>query len=145
MELAKADKPDVPILHKNSTPLKWLESFKDCLYCTYGLRKAPLSYVVRDDDDIPDEADDSLTQGKAYGKTGLVPDEMIKILDHDDPWYKSDNTSVYLMLEEATRGTVYASTIKPFSRSKNGHSHLMLGIKLFFCNFSNLVEKHRGD
>ena len=126
VELAKADKPDVPILHKSSTPLKWLEAFKDCLYRTYGLRKAPLPYVVRDDVDVLDEADDPLKQGKAYGEAGLVLDKMIKRLDHDDPLYKSDNALVYSMLEEATRGTVYASIIKPFSRYKDGHSAWLL-------------------
>ncbi len=39
--------------------------------------------------------------------------------------YKSDNATVYSMLEEATRGTVYASTIKPFSRKKNGRGALL--------------------
>ena len=29
VELAEEDKPDVPALHKNSTPLKWIKSFKD--------------------------------------------------------------------------------------------------------------------
>ena len=122
LELAKEDKPEVPVLHKNSTPLKWIESFKDCLFRTYGIRKTPLLYVVREDDEVPDEGDDPLTAGKAYGESGSVLDELIKRLDHDDPLFKSDNAAVYGMLEKATRGTVYASTIKPFSRTKDGRS-----------------------
>ena len=31
LELAKEDKPDVPVLHKNSTPLKWIESYLNML------------------------------------------------------------------------------------------------------------------
>ena len=122
LELAKEDKPDVPVLHKNSTPLKWIESFRDCLYRTYGLRKTPLLYVVRDQADVPDEEEDPLLAGKAYGASNSVLDELIKRLNHDDPLYKSDNAMVYSMLEEATRGTIYATTIKPFSRSKDGRS-----------------------
>ena len=33
--------------------------------------------------------------------------------------------SVYYALEEATRSTSYAASIKPFQRSKNGHSALL--------------------
>jgi hypothetical protein len=120
ISLSKEQKPDVPLLHKNSTPLKWIESFKDCLFNTYGIRKAPLLYIIRDKSETPTEADDPLTPGFAYGLSGSVLNELIKRLDHSDPLYKSDNATVYSMLEEATRGTVYASTIKPFSRKKNG-------------------------
>ena len=122
VELAKEDKPDVPILHKNSTPLKWIESFRDCIFCTYGVRKAPLSYMICENVEVPAEADDPLLQEKAHGESGSVIDEMIKRLSHDDPLYCSDNALVYSMLEESTRGKVYASTIKPFSRAKDGRA-----------------------
>ena len=51
IELADGDKPDVPVLNKNSTPLRWIESFRDCLFRTYSLRKTPLLYVVRENSD----------------------------------------------------------------------------------------------
>jgi hypothetical protein len=63
---------------------------------------------------------DPLQAGKPYGSTGAIVDELIARLSHDDPLYKSDNATVYAMLEEATRGTVYASTVKPYSRRKDG-------------------------
>ena len=122
VELAKEDKPDVPILHKNSTPLKWIESFRDCLFRTYGVRKAPLSYVIREEEEVPTEVEDPLLQGRAHGSSGSVINEMIKRLAHDDPLYRSDNALVYFMLEELTRGMVYASTIKPFSKAKDGRA-----------------------
>lgn len=134
ISLSKEDKPDVPLLHKNSTPLKWIESFKDCLFRTYGIRKTPLLYVVRENPAIPDEAADPLLQGKAYGQSGSVLDELIARLDHNDPLFKSDNSSVYSMLEEATRGTVYASTVKPYSRRKDGRSAWL-----------SMVSSHAGN
>ena len=115
-------KPSVPVLHKNNTPLKWMESFKDCLFRTYGLRKTPLLYVIRDDVVPPPEEDDPLQAGKAYGSSGTVVDELIARLSHEDPLFKSDNALVYSMLEEATRGTVYSPTVKPHSRRKDGRS-----------------------
>ena len=123
LELSKGDKPDVPVLHKNSTPLKWIESFRDFLYWIYGLRKTSLLYVVQEQAKVPDEETDPLfLAGKAYGASNSVLDELIKHLNHYDPLYKSDNVMVYSMLEEATCGTIYATTIKPFSRSKDGRS-----------------------
>ena len=41
--LSDKKKPDIPVLHnKNNTLLKWIESFKDCLFYTYDLRRTPL-------------------------------------------------------------------------------------------------------
>lgn len=120
--LAKEDKPDVPILHKNNPPLRWIESFKDCLFRTYGIRKTPLLYVIRATEVVPTEVEDPLTPGKAYGSAGSITDELISRLNHTDPLYKSDNASVYSLLEEATRSTIYASTIKPYARRKDGRS-----------------------
>ena len=126
MELSKDDKPEVPHLHKNTTPLRWIESFKDTLYRTYGIRKTPLSYVIRDTVEVLPEAEDPLEAGRSYGdKSGSVLDELIARLAHNDPLYKADNATVYSMLEEATRGTVYASTVKPFTRRKDGRSAWM--------------------
>ena len=123
--LSEETKPSVPLLTKNNTPLKWIESFKDCLFRTYGVRKTPLLYVIRDAATPPSEVDDPLVAGKAYGSSGSILDELIARLDHDDPLFKSDNASVYSMMEEATRGSVYASTVKPYSRKKDGRSAWM--------------------
>lgn len=120
LQLAKGKKPDVPILHKNTTPLKWVDYFRDCLYRSYGVRKTPLLYVIRDSSQVPDELNDPLEAGKAYGASGSILDELISRLDHTDPLYKSGNALVYSMLEEATRSTIYASTVKPFTRTKDG-------------------------
>ena len=120
--LSDATKPDVPLLHKNNTPLRWIESFKDCLFRTFGVRKTPLLYVVRDTVKVPPEADDPLANNKAFGSSGSILDELIARLDHDHPLYKSDNAMVYSMLEETTRGTVYAPTIKPYGRRKDGRA-----------------------
>ena len=119
--LTDESKPDVSVLHnKNNTPLKWIESFKDCLFRTYGIRKAPLLYMIRDLVTVPTEVEDPLLVGKAYGSSDSIIDEIFAHLTHADPLFKVNNAAVYSMLEEATRGTVYASTVKPHSRMKDG-------------------------
>ena len=120
LRLSKESKPTVPVITKNQTPIKWIESFKDCLYRTYGVRNCPILYIIRENADTPPEIDDPLDPGSAFGQSGSILDELIARTVHDDPLFKSDNATVYSLLEEATRGTIYASTIKPYARRKNG-------------------------
>ena len=64
LNLSKKAKPDVLILYKNSTLLKWMESIKDYLYRTYGLRKTPFLYVFCEVADVLDEVSDPLFPNK---------------------------------------------------------------------------------
>ena len=122
VKLSEKDKPDVPVIHKNLAPIRWVESFKDCLYRTFGVRDVPLLYVIRDEVEVKPEADDPLEGSHAYGSSGSVLDELIQRISHTHPLFKSDNASVYSMLEEATRGSIYASSIKTYARNKNGRN-----------------------
>lgn len=119
-KLANEDRPEVPVLSKSQTVIRWMESFRDCLSRTFGVRNCPILYVIRDTVAVPPEADDPLAAGKAYGSSGSLVDEMMRRLSHNDPLYKSDNSLVFSLLDEATRGTVYAPTIKPYARTKDG-------------------------
>ena len=71
------DKPNVPILQKNLTPLKWTESFKNCLNHTFGIRKCALSYLIRDEVIPENEIDDPQLPYKLYGKSGSIIDEFM--------------------------------------------------------------------
>ena len=46
-EKIAADEPEVPKITKNTQITRWSESFIDFLQQCYGVRKAPLAYVVR--------------------------------------------------------------------------------------------------
>ena len=120
VKLKEGDKPDVPTLHENATPLKWLESFKDCACATFGIRMAPVSCLLRENEAVPDEDDDPLLPNKAHGESGSTVDELIKRLDYSDGPCKTDNATLHAMLETATRGTTHAPTIASFSRRKDG-------------------------
>ena len=120
--LQDEDSPAVPTLSKNVTPLRWLESFKDCLSRTFGVRSCPISYVIRPNVTVTPEANDPLIPGNAFGASGSVLEELILRLNHTDPLFRTDNAMVYSMLDQASRNTIYAPTIKPFSRTRNGRS-----------------------
>jgi hypothetical protein len=48
--------------------------------------------------------------------------ELIARASHGHPLFREDNLSVYYKLEEATRATSYAASIKPYQRTKNGRN-----------------------
>ena len=50
----------------------------------------------------------------------LVEGELIARTSHRHALFRDDNAKVYHYLEEATRTTQYASSIKPFQRKKDG-------------------------
>jgi hypothetical protein len=53
---------------------------------------------------------------------GSVEAELIARASHNNALYRDDNASVYYLLEEATRTTPYAASIKPFQRAKDGRA-----------------------
>ena len=122
----------LPVLSKTSPPLKWCESFKQYLHHTFGCRKVPLSYVIRKTSDVDPEAPpastaadpavtyDPLTANCAYGSSGSVQDDLIKRSGHDHPLFKTDNKTVYSLIEQAARNSIYLTTIKPFENRKDG-------------------------
>ena len=93
--LSKDTKPDVSLLYKNQTPIKWIESFKCCLLRTYGLFHCPLLCIVWEDGDVSNESDVPIVSGYSYGASVFSLDEFISRLYHTDFLYKYDNSMVY--------------------------------------------------
>ena len=48
-----------------------------------------------------------------------IEEELIARASHNHLLFREDNTEVYFKLEEVTRSTLYAASIKPFMQSKN--------------------------
>ena len=126
-QMEKQDSPKLPTLSKINTPLKWCESFKHYLYSTFGVRKIPLTYVIREKVSVvpesgndPNGSYDPLQTNKSYGNSGSVLGDLIDRASHSHPLFKSDNATVFGAIEAATRGTVYSTTVKPFARKKDG-------------------------
>jgi hypothetical protein len=115
----EGESPEVPKITKTLSIIKWTEAFTDFLHRKIGVRMVPLAYVVRDLV-VPGEAP-ALAVGLPHSaEHGSVEDEMIARASHTNALFRDDNSSVYYLLEEATRGTSYAPTIKPYQRSKQG-------------------------
>ena len=114
------DEPDVLKISKSLPIIKWTEAFQDFLHRVIGVRMIPLAYVTRAVVDVPvvvPVLENNLPHSEEHGS---VENELIARASHDHELFREDNAKVYYHLEEATRGTSYAVSIKPFQRSKNG-------------------------
>ena len=119
------DVPEVPKITKTLIVTKWTESFADFLHRVIGTRTIPLSYIIRPEVDVPPAAP-ALAAGQPYSTIhGSVEAELIARASHTHALYRDDNAQVYYYLEEATRTTSYAASLKPFQRAKNGRGAWM--------------------
>jgi flagellar hook-basal body complex protein FliE len=116
----KEDDPEVPKITQKLAVTKWSESFEDYLHRVIGIRTIPLAYVIRKDEDAPAVVP-PLVQHQPYSADhGSVEAELIARATHTHAHFRDDNAKVYYLLEEATRTTSYAASIKPFQRRKDG-------------------------
>lgn len=123
-ERKEEDDPEVPKITKSLPVLKWAEAFDDYLTRCIGKRNIPLAYVTREEAapaGVPPALAANLPHSQVYGS---VEAELTALATHDHPLYREDNAEVYYALEEATRGTQYAASLKPFQRGKDGRSAL---------------------
>jgi hypothetical protein len=111
--------PEVPKISKTLSIIKWTEAFIDFLHRKIGVRMVPLAYVVREL--VPVPAPPPLANDPPYSTThGSVEGELIARASHTHTLFHDDNLAVYYLLEEATRGTSYTPTIKPYQRTNQG-------------------------
>ena len=114
------EEPDVPKITRTLPIMKWTEAFPDFLRQVIGVRTIPLSYVIRAEAVVPN-AVPPLEVGQPYStEHGSVEAELIARASHEDALFRNDNNQVYHFLEEATRTTTYAASIKPFQGNRNG-------------------------
>ena len=114
------DSPDVPKITKALPIMKWTEAFPDFLRQIIGVRMIPLIYVIRTEVVVPAAAPALENNQPHSTEHGSVESELIARASHTNPLYRDDNGKVYFYLEEATRATVYAASIKPFQRGRDG-------------------------
>jgi hypothetical protein len=121
-ERKKEDNPETPKITRSLPIINWTEAFYDFLHRVIGVRTIPLAYVVRQEVEVPFTAPE-LANGQPYAEVyGSVEAELIARASHNHPMFREDNAAVYYLLEEATRSTGYAASIKPFQRQKNGRA-----------------------
>ena len=112
------DDPDVPKITKALPIIKWTEAFQDFLNRVIVARMIPLAYVIQIDPQVPGPAPTLAPNQPHSTEHGSVEGELIARASHTHALFRDDNSVVYYHLEEATRGTSYAASVKPFQRGK---------------------------
>lgn len=121
----KDEDPEVPKISKALPIIKWTEAFDDFLSRKVGARTIPLAYVTRENEQVPNVAP-PLAQDKPHSiMHGSVEGDLVARASHGHALFREDNSQVYYYLEEATRGTAYAASMKPYQRNKNGREAYM--------------------
>ena len=105
----------------------------------------PLAYVTRKDEDIPAVASPRMAGQPHSDVHGSIESEMIAQASHTHTMFQDDNAAVYYALEEATRSTSYAASIKPFQRTKNGCGALQALTNQYERNDKREAEIHKQD
>ena len=113
------EEPEVPKITKALPVIKWTEAFRDYLHRVIGLRTIPLAYVIRPEATAP-AIGIQATGAPHSTEHEAIETELIARASHGHALFREDNSSVYYKLEEATRATSYAASIKPYQRTKNG-------------------------
>ena len=91
-----------------------------------GNRGISLAYLNIDNKAPDANTDDTLwdfEQGKCYSKEyGSLKQELIHRSTHDHPNTNDDNNLLYRLLDAATKGTQFHSTLDKFSEDEDGQS-----------------------
>ena len=108
------DSPETPKISKVLPVIKWMEAFQEFLNRKIGNRNIPLVYIIRDEPNPPAVAP-PLAAGQPHSNEhGSVEAELIARALHTHALFRNDSSDLYFLLEEATQGTQYATSIKPF-------------------------------
>ena len=139
------DPPDVPKISKALPIIKWTEAFSDYLHRTIGSRVIPLAYVTRETIEVPAAVPTLAPNSPHSVQHGSVEADLIARASHTHALYREDNAKVYYYLEEATRGTSYAASIKPYQRDKDGRNAWFSLKNQYAGNDKWEAELHKQD
>ena len=116
----ESDEPSVPKISRSLPIVRWTESFEDFLHEMIGIRNIPLSYLIREV--VPQaHPPPPLANNRCYSNEhGSMVGELIARATHNSTEYNDNNQKLFALLEEATRTTQYAASIRPYARRKDG-------------------------
>ena len=101
--------------------MEWMDSLEGHLRELRGVRKVPLSYIIRDRVDPGALPAYAATYNLPYGaQYSSFQEEMIARTTHDHPTYSTDNEHVYHVIATALADTPYLSSIKRHRNAKDG-------------------------
>ena len=124
IEELKKDKSDgtAPKLTKGMAVPKYLQALEVHLEGIMGIRKIPLSYVIRLDT-TPQMPAPPLLQGSPYSEEhGSVMGEMVARASHQHPLFRHDDGKVFEIVDVGTRGSYVNAAVQPWRKARKGAS-----------------------
>ena len=117
---------EVPKIPKAVPIIKWMEAFQDFLHQIIRVMIVLLVYVIYANINVSAPPTHLTVNQPHSDKHGSVEAELIAHLSHTHALYHDNNSLVYFHLEEATHGTTYAASIKPFRQYNDGRGMWMV-------------------
>ena len=118
------DAISLPTYTSDLDTIKFLELVREHLRSKLGIRKIPLSYVVRKSVTVPIIR--GIKQHFPYSENvNSFHDDLIIRASHDHPNYSDDNAMVLDVLVACFKGSVHMSDLKPFQKTRDGRGALL--------------------
>ena len=114
------DPDKFPELSKSFTIMKMLDQFPTYLREKHGVQGIALSYVIREDPDVPVALPPLMANVPWSDDRTSMMEELIDYAPHTGPSYSQDNATVYRLLQEILGSTIHMSSITRHQRSRNG-------------------------
>lgn len=124
IEELKKDKSDgtAPKLTKGMAVPKYLHALEVYLEGIMGIRKIPLSYVIRQNP-TPQVPAPPLLEGHPYSQEhGSVMGEMVARASHQHPLFRHDDGKVFEIVDTGTRGSHVNAAVQPWRKARKGAS-----------------------
>ena len=114
---------------KNSKIVEWTESLEEYLSTVRGVRKVPLSYLIRED--VNPGNVQALPAARVMPYSPMYrsfQEESIQRATHDHPTYATDNESLYQIISTALKDTPFMTSIKRHRAARDGRGAMFLVI-----------------
>ncbi len=119
---------------KNSKIVEWTETLEEYLRGVRGIRKIPLSYLIRDEvEPGPISAYPNGYNFPYAPEYSSFQEELISRATHTHPTYATDNEMLYHLVSTALADTPFMTSIKRHRHGKNGRGA-----------YQDLVTHHSG-
>ena len=123
----------IPKISSSLPIVKLMESFSNMLSYIIGSRNILLAYVIRPEVSVLPTSSIICAADHLYSiEQDSISNELTARARYNHSLFNEDNAKVYFPIEEAVHNTNYATSIKPFQRSKNGRGAL-LSLKYQYC------------
>ena len=124
-EKKKADIGTPPKLTKDKHVYKWLEQMGQYLSSYIGVRNTAYTYLTRPDVAPPAVHRPRVTDQPYSEEYVSIEQEMQFRVRHDHTLGRSDNATLFQLIEKSVQGHNVAETIAPFKRDLNGRGAFM--------------------